>query len=95
MFVRGEGKRIWGETKLFCVVEAKEEVGDGRSGVVDDFDGLCVLPSELNYLGFDRYDIRSHLLAVKIKTIIHTFLKLIVPSQDHRYLGLDKTDILL
>lgn len=53
MFVRGEGEGLWGEGELFGVVEAEEGVGDGGGGVVDDFDGLLPLPTELHHLRLD------------------------------------------
>jgi|JI9StandDraft_1071089.scaffolds.fasta_scaffold579452_1 hypothetical protein len=60
MFVGSKGERIGSEGKLFCVVEAKEEVAYERRSVVDYLYGLDVLPPELHNLRLDRYDVRSH-----------------------------------
>ena len=66
MFIGGQGEGIGCEWKFLAIVEAEEEVGDGWGGVVDDLDSLWVISSKLDYLWFDRYDIRPHLL-LKLK----------------------------
>lgn len=67
MFVRGEWKRIWRKWELFSVVEAEKEIGDCVVGVINNFDGLGILTAELDDLWLYRNDVRSHMLAVKIK----------------------------
>ena len=57
MLVAGQRKGIRGESELFGVVEAEEEVGDGGGRVVDYLDSLDALPSELDHLWLDRNDI--------------------------------------
>lgn len=70
MLMSSQRKLIWRECKLFGVVEAEEEVGDGWGGIVDDFDSLNALPSELHHLGLDRNDIWPHASVKLKKTII-------------------------
>ena len=47
-------ERVGSESKLFGIVEAEEEVGKGLWGVINDFDGLGVVSSELYGLWLDR-----------------------------------------
>ena len=43
MLVGSKAKRFRGKGELFGIVEAEEEVGDGRSSVVDDLKSLGVV----------------------------------------------------
>lgn len=69
MLMAGQRKWIRRECKLLGVVEAEEEVRDGRGSIVDDFDRLDALPSELHHLRLDRNDIWPH-ASVKLKKLL-------------------------
>ena len=54
MLMRSQWEWIRTECKLFGVVQTEEEVGKGLRCVVNDFDGLGVVSTELYDLWLDR-----------------------------------------
>ena len=71
MLERGEGEGVRSKSELLSVVEAEEEIGNGRRCVVYDLYGLLALPAELNHLGLDRHNVRPHVL-LNLKRLLYT-----------------------
>ena len=68
---RGQREGVGSESELLSVVEAEEEIGNGRCSVVYDLYGLLPLPPELNHLGLDRHDVRPHIL-LNLKRLLYS-----------------------
>lgn len=60
MLMGSEWEGLGREGEFFGVVEAEEGVRNRGSSVVDNFDGLLSLPSELHHLGLDADQVRTH-----------------------------------
>lgn len=72
MLIRRKGEGIWLKCEFFCVIKAEKEVGQCIISIIDDFDGLMIVSSKLYYFWFNCNKIRSHILLLKLKTIIIT-----------------------